>query len=71
MSDELRTNLIEVMKQACLKHTDTSPCYNRGFFKGYKEGFENALRAIRCELDSNSPDIEGAMKYWFDQSQSL
>lgn len=70
MSEDLRPDLVEFVKDALHKSTDTSPCYNRGFMRGYKEGFELCLAIMRTEMDADNLDMDAVLRYWHDQSRA-
>lgn len=70
MSEELRPDLVEVVKEALHNSTDTSPCYNRGFMRGYKLGFETCLAILRTEIDADTYHLDEVLKYWHDQASA-
>ena len=69
--EELRPNLIEETTHSCNKHFDSSPCHNRGYFRGSKFGFELALSIMRTEMDAHNADFDSVHRFWSDQSANL
>lgn len=69
----MKEHLNELMKEQCMSQHNTSPCHNRGFFKGWSLGFTVAVKLLTDHRESfkDEEDFSKLLEELKTYSQSL
>lgn len=72
MSLEIES-LNDLMKEQMLAEPNTSPCFCRGYMKGFAYGFQVSLSEVFRKIDicTDKQELRRLIEEWLVQSQSL